>query len=50
MLITVKVLGTAAVFKHVLDEVVMRVSLIVQELGIGVLVEEEKEYLYVTKQ
>jgi len=49
VLIAVKVFGTAAVFKHVLDEVVPRVSLIVHEFGIGVLIEEEKEDLNVAK-
>ena len=44
-----KVFGVAAVFKHVLDEVVTGVGLVMHELCVGVLVEEEKENLDVTK-
>ena len=49
VLVAVKVFRVAAVFEHVLDEVVTGVGLVMHELCVGVLVEEEKENLDVTK-
>ncbi len=49
VLVAVKVFRVAAVFEHVLDEVVTGVCLVVHELCVSVLVEDEKEDFDVTK-
>lgn len=48
-LVAVKVFRVAAVFEHVLNEVVTGVCLVVHELCVSVLVEDEQEDFDVTK-
>ena len=49
VLVAVKVFRVAAVFEHVLDEVVTGVGLVVHVLCVSVLVEEKQEDFDVTK-
>lgn len=50
VLIRVKVFGAAAVFEHILNEIVCGVCLVVHKLGIGVFIKEEKKHFDVAQK
>lgn len=50
VLIRVKVFGAAAVFEHILNEIVFGVCLVVHKLRFGVFIKEEKKNFNVTKK